>query len=148
MTKNGCSQSHTNTDFTKLISTNVNNKDTYIHLQKPTTTHTSCNIIISMTAFQYNGSACILPINMSAGKGKGNVHPRTGHEGPEGEKRYSSTLSLTLGVGGQLQASVAVPTGKRPGTHFIGGRVNPRVGMEGCGKSHPHRHSIPGSSSP
>jgi len=29
-------------------------------------------------------------------KGKGKVHPKTGHEGPEGEKRYSSTLSLTL----------------------------------------------------
>jgi hypothetical protein len=27
-------------------------------------------------------------------KGKG--HPRTGHEGPEGLKRYSSTLSLTF----------------------------------------------------
>jgi hypothetical protein len=26
-------------------------------------------------------------------KGKG--HPRTGHEGPEGEQSYSSTLSLT-----------------------------------------------------
>jgi len=29
------------------------------------------------------------------GKGKGQVHPRTGHEGPWGEQRYSSTLSLT-----------------------------------------------------
>jgi len=30
------------------------------------------------------------------GKGKrGKVHPRTGHEGPEREKRYISTLSLT-----------------------------------------------------
>jgi hypothetical protein len=28
-------------------------------------------------------------------KGKGKVLPRTGHEGPEGELRYSSTLSLT-----------------------------------------------------
>jgi len=26
---------------------------------------------------------------------KGKVHPRTGHEGPEGEWSYSSTLSLT-----------------------------------------------------
>jgi hypothetical protein len=26
---------------------------------------------------------------------KGEVHPRTGHEGPEGEERYNSTLSLT-----------------------------------------------------
>jgi hypothetical protein len=34
---------------------------------------------------------CILTV----GKGKGKVHPRTGHEGPEGEKMYSSTLSLT-----------------------------------------------------
>ena len=25
---------------------------------------------------------------------KGKVHCRTGHEGPEGEQRYSSTLSL------------------------------------------------------
>jgi hypothetical protein len=38
------------------------------------------------------------------GKGKGKVHPRTGQGGPEGEKRYSSTLSLTSaldGLGGQ-----------------------------------------------
>jgi hypothetical protein len=31
----------------------------------------------------------------TGGKGKGKVYPRTGHEGPEGEWRYSSTLSLT-----------------------------------------------------
>ena len=35
-------------------------------------------------------------------KGKGKVHPRTGHEGPEGEKRYRSILPATsaLDVGG------------------------------------------------
>ena len=41
------------------------------------------------------------------GKEKGKVQPRTGHEGQEGEKRYSSTLSLTWaldGVGGQRHA--------------------------------------------
>jgi hypothetical protein len=27
-----------------------------------------------------------------------NIHPRTGHEGPEGEKRYRCTLSLTLAL--------------------------------------------------
>jgi len=27
-----------------------------------------------------------------------NVHPGTGHEGPEGEYRYSSTLSMTLAL--------------------------------------------------
>ena len=32
------------------------------------------------------------------GKGKG--HPRTGHEGLEGESRYSCTLSLTMALDG------------------------------------------------
>ena len=32
--------------------------------------------------------------------GKGKVHPRTDHEGPEGEERYSSTLSLTSALDG------------------------------------------------
>ena len=33
-------------------------------------------------------------------KGKGKVHPRTGHEGPEGEQRYSSTLTLISALDG------------------------------------------------
>jgi hypothetical protein len=32
--------------------------------------------------------------------GNGKVHPRTGHEGPELEKRYCSTLSLTSALDG------------------------------------------------
>ena len=46
------------------------------------------------------------------GKDKGRVHPRTGHEGPGGSKRYSSTLSLTSaldGVDGQRHAPAALP---------------------------------------
>jgi hypothetical protein len=46
---------------------------------------------------------------------KGNVHHGTGHGGPEGEYRYSSTLSLTSmldGVGGQRNAPAALPPGK------------------------------------
>jgi hypothetical protein len=46
-------------------------------------------------------------------KGKGNSI--TGHEGPEGESRYSSTFSLTSaldGVGGQRHAPAALPPGK------------------------------------
>ena len=31
---------------------------------------------------------------------KGKVRPRTDHEGPEGEQRYSSTLSLTSALDG------------------------------------------------
>jgi len=48
-------------------------------------------------------------------KGKGKVHPITGHEGPEGEQRYSSTLSLTSaldGMGGQRHTPAALPPGK------------------------------------
>ena len=51
------------------------------------------------------------------GKGKGKVHPRTGHEDPEGEKRYSSILSLTSaidGVGGQRHTTADLPPGKTP----------------------------------
>jgi len=47
--------------------------------------------------------------------GNGKVHPVTGHEGPEEEWRYSSTLSLNSaldGVGGQRHAPVALPLGK------------------------------------
>jgi hypothetical protein len=33
-------------------------------------------------------------------KVKGKVYPKTGHEGPDGEYRYSCTLSLTLALDG------------------------------------------------
>jgi hypothetical protein len=48
-------------------------------------------------------------------KGKGKMHPKTGHEGPEGKYRYSSTISLTSAldrVGGQSHASANLPPGK------------------------------------
>jgi hypothetical protein len=35
-----------------------------------------------------------------------------------------------------------------PGTHCIGSWGGPIVGMDGCGKSRPYRHSIAGPSSP
>ena len=34
------------------------------------------------------------------GKSKGKVHPRTGYEGSEGEKRHGYTLALTLALDG------------------------------------------------
>ena len=34
------------------------------------------------------------------GKCKGEAHPRTGHEDPKGEKRYTSVLSLTSALDG------------------------------------------------
>jgi hypothetical protein len=51
-------------------------------------------------------------------KGKGNVYPRTGHEDPDGEWRYSCTLSSPSaldGVGGQLHAPAALTPKKIPG---------------------------------
>jgi hypothetical protein len=52
-----------------------------------------------------------------------------------------------IGVGGQRHALAALPPGKRPGTHCIGSWVCPRAGLDGCGKSRPHRDSILGPSS-
>jgi hypothetical protein len=37
-----------------------------------------------------------------------------------------------MGVGGQRHAPAALPPGKRPGTHFIGGWVGPRAVLDGC----------------
>jgi hypothetical protein len=54
------------------------------------------------------------------------VHPITVHEGPEREQMYSSTLPSTsalMWVGGQRHATAALPPGKAPGTHCIGGPV-------------------------
>jgi hypothetical protein len=84
-------------------------------------------------------------------KGKGKVHPRTGHEGPEGEQMYSSTLSLTSaldGVGGQRHAPAALSPRKRPCTHRTGGWVGSRACLDKCGKSRLHWDSIPGPSIP
>jgi hypothetical protein len=57
----------------------------------------------------------IIPVLWRWSKGKGIVHSRTGHEDPQGEQRFSSTLSLTSaldGVGGQRHAPAALPPGK------------------------------------
>jgi hypothetical protein len=41
-----------------------------------------------------------------------------------------------MGVGGQLHAPAALPQGKRPGTHFTGGWVGPRAGLDGWFKEY------------
>ena len=41
---------------------------------------------------------------------EGKVHPRTGHEGPEGKKTYGSTLSLTMALdGGWVDSTMPWP---------------------------------------
>jgi len=69
-------------------------------------------------------------------RGKGKVHPRTGHEDPGVGYKYSSTLSLTsaLDEGGCLLNVTPRPLypRERPGTHCIGGWVGPRAGLDRC----------------
>ena len=55
------------------------------------------------------------PVSYSTGKGKGKVLPREGHEGPEGEQMYTSTLPSTSALDG-------------------GGRSTPRPGRFTTGK--------------
>jgi hypothetical protein len=79
------------------------------------------------------------------GKGKGKVHPRTDHEGPEGEQIYICTLPSTSTLDG---GGWSTP---RPG-HFTPGKdPEPIVGPRGrSGRvrkiSPPHQDSIPGPS--
>jgi hypothetical protein len=51
---------------------------------------------------------------------------------------------------GEVSASppAALYPRERHGTHCTGGWVGPRAGLDRYGKSHPHRDSIPGPSSP
>ena len=71
---------------------------------------------------------------------KSKVHPRTGHKGPKGEKRYISTLSLTsaLDTGGWLTPRPGRFTPREsPGTHCIGRLGGPQ------GRSGPVRKILP-----
>jgi len=83
-------------------------------------------------------------------KGKFPVHHITGHEGPEVEYRYSSTLSLTsaLDGGGVINATPRpLYPRQRPGTHRLGGWAVPKAHLDGCGKYRPHQDSIRAPSS-
>ena len=70
--------------------------------------------------------------------------PRTGHEGAMGEQRNSSTLSLTstLVEGGWSKTDHGRFNPGYPQYRRLGG---PTADLDGCGRSHPNRDSIPGS---
>ena len=77
-------------------------------------------------------AACPMDTRSNWTKGKGKFHHITGHEGPEGEQRYSSNHSLTLaldGVGGQLHAPASLPPGKTRYTLY--GRLGKPQGRSG-----------------
>jgi len=63
---------------------------------------------------------------------------------------YDSTLALTSVVDGVSGDTTLRPLYllERPGTHCVGVWEGSRAGLDGRGKSRPHRNSIPGPSSP
>jgi len=84
-------------------------------------------------------------------KGKGKGRPKTGHEDPEGEYRYSSTLSLASALDGGRWSTPRpgrFTLRERPGTHCTGGWVGSRAGLDKCEKSVSHRDLIPDPSRP
>jgi hypothetical protein len=94
---------------------------------------------------------CACALIISDVKGKGEDHPRTGHEDPEGVQRYSSTLSLTLaldGVDGQRHAPASLPSGKT--RYPLYSRLGGPQGRSGRLRKNlaPQGDSIPGLSSP
>jgi len=79
------------------------------------------------------------PTSSSYTKGKGKVHPRTDHEGPEGEVQIYSFFNLGSRWGWFVNATPRpLYPRERPGTHCIGGWVGPRAGSA---YSRPHRSS-------
>ena len=110
-----------------------------------TTRFRTCDYVYST----YNIHIALL--RKGKGKGKGKVHPRTGHEGPEGVQMYSATLPSTSALdGGWVVSTTPRPPypRERPGNHCVGGWLDPRAHLDGCGKSRPNRDSISGPSSP
>ena len=73
---------------------------------------------------------------------------RTAHRGSRGIALPFHDHGTRRGVRGQRQAAAALYPRERPGNHCTGGWVGPRAGLERCGKSRPHRDSIPRPSSP
>ena len=77
------------------------------------------------------------------GKGKGKVHPRTGHEGPEGEYRYIALVFLKprYWMGWVVNATPRPLyfQERNPLTHCTGVCVGPRADLGRWGESHPHR---------
>ena len=73
---------------------------------------------------------------------------RTAHRGSRGIALPFHDHGTRTGVRGQIHAPAVLYPRERPVTNRTGGGVGPRAGLDRCGKSRPHRDSIPGPSSP
>ena len=74
------------------------------------------------------------------GRVKGKAGPRTDHGAGGKDEKYTSTLSSTSELdwfGDRLHDVAALRRGKKPGTHFTGGRMGPRNSLDGHKKSRP-----------
>ena len=84
-----------------------------------------------------NGALLLLPVRAFMVKVKVILEiPRR----PRGGADVSSTLpSASVQNGGWVVNATPRPLypRERPGTHCIGGWVDPRAGLDGCGESHP-----------
>jgi len=78
-------------------------------------------------------------------------YSRTRHEGTESGVEVYLYSFFNLGARWEWLVK-ATPRPlypwERAGTHCTGGRVGPRTGLDGCGKSRLRRDSIPRASSP
>jgi len=72
---------------------------------------------------------------------------RTANRGSRGIALLLHDHGTRRGVWGQRHVPAAFYSRERPGTHCTGGWVDPRAGLDRCGKSRPHQVSIPGPSS-
>jgi hypothetical protein len=93
----------------------------------------------------------VLDTSPHISKGKGKGHPRTGHEGPDGEKRYCCTLSLTSALdrgGWSTRRPGRFTPGEDPVPTDQEARWAPGPVWTGKESLASHRDSIPGPSSP
>ena len=72
---------------------------------------------------------------------------RTTHRGSRGIALLFHDHGTGRSEGSASRQGRSLPP-ERPGTHCTGGWVGRRAGLDRCGKSHPHRDSISGPSSP
>jgi len=122
----------------------------HLRMETQTLSETSFLSYLNQTTVEIQ-LQCRCNNNNNNNNNKGKFPLRTGHEGPERDKRYSCTLSLTSashGVGCESHLPTPSPPGKKAGIHCLGGWVGPRAGLDGCVNSRHHRDSIPWPSSP
>jgi len=116
--------------------------------------HISFNLVKSKSSMRfrersvsYMSNSCRLSHIRACTEVNGKLHRVSCHEGPEEEKRYSSTLSLTSALDGSewsTPCSGLITSGKRLVTDCTGGSFGSRANLDGCGKSRLHRGSIRG----